>query len=600
MNMNTKIILFIIITNFLLFNIASGQWAQKADMPTARAMSFSIAYKDSIYVFGGDNSGAVEVYTPKTDSWTTKSSFPGSDLNWSGAGLIGDTVYAVIGIGSRDNTKYHVIAAYSLKQDKWTKTDSTTTAVNDPAVAVCGRSIFMFSGFVHNAPGSFWNVNTVKEFNIDNKQWIIRANIPVKRHAASAVTINSKIYVFGGVGDNFSYPPTSKFEIFDPETNAWLSKPNTLFPLAYFRSSVIGSKIYFCFENRISVYDTLTQSWSKETNVTLGANMVSFTAFKNGLYFFGGTQTKGQTSETIKKAYCYIPDNMITDFDGNIYRTIKIGTQSWMQENLKSVHYSDGSFISEAYINSNDSITDLYGRFYTWKAAMNNSSAESFQGACPDGYHVPSEADWNTLTDHLGGADYAAGKLKETGTSYWKSPNTGATNQSGFTALPGGFYAGDGLTFSIGDAANIWTSKKSNSNALIKIIENNSDKVISHAEPVTNAFSVRCIKNEEISSNKTLLFHPEVLFYPNPCKDEIWVSLFLDKSDYAVISFCDIKGREVYHFKSELLSQGVNSIHIDGLKVLKDGMYFFSVKTGLSIFTGKIIKNKSEWKTKQN
>jgi uncharacterized protein (TIGR02145 family) len=293
----------------------------------------------------------------------------------------------------------------------------------------------------------------------------------------------------------------------------------------------------------------------------------------------------GQIIETVKN------DNMITDYDGNIYRTIKIGDQTWMQENLKSEHYADGSIISEAHKNSNDSLTNIYGMFYTWKAAMKNSSVESTQGVCPSGWHVPSHAGWRILEEYLGGVDYAGGKLREKGSMHWKYPNTGATNESGFTALPGGFFADEGFTLSIGDAANIWTSSKSGTYVLMRIIENNNDKVITNPEPVTNAFSVRCLKNSENSSTDNILVKQEVMAYPNPFESEIRITFFSEKNDFATISFFDSQGREVYSYKTEVLSQGIQSVLIPGLQILKDGLYFYRLKSGSSLLMGKVLKN---------
>lgn len=136
-----------------------------------------------------------------------------------------------------------------------------------------------------------------------------------------------------------------------------------------------------------------------------------------------------------------VPANDVKDIDGNKYTSVKIGTQVWMVENLKVTHYRNGDAIStsgvaeDAFYNdynndANNSIT--YGRLYSWGAVTDN------RNIAPEGWHVPSDTEWITLTDYLGGENVAGGKLKEAGTIHWLSPNTGATNESGFTALPGG------------------------------------------------------------------------------------------------------------------------------------------------------------------
>ena len=144
--------------------------------------------------------------------------------------------------------------------------------------------------------------------------------------------------------------------------------------------------------------------------------------------------------------------------DGNIYSTLTIGTQTWMAENLKYlqsvvgpatgsqtnpyyyVYGYKGTVVADAKATANYT---TYGVLYNWPAAINGEASSTanpsgVQGICPTDWHLPSDAEWTQLTDYLGGTSVAGGKLKETGTSHWSSPNTGATNEAGFTALPGG------------------------------------------------------------------------------------------------------------------------------------------------------------------
>jgi uncharacterized protein (TIGR02145 family) len=148
--------------------------------------------------------------------------------------------------------------------------------------------------------------------------------------------------------------------------------------------------------------------------------------------------------------------------DGNAYKTVKIGNQIWLAENLKYlpsvvgpgtgsettpyyyVYGYDGTNVTDAKATSNYT---TYGVLYNWPAAMagsasSNANPSGVQGVCPAGWHLPSDAEWTELTDYLGGKSVAGGKLKETGTTHWASPNTGATNETGFTALPGGYRYG--------------------------------------------------------------------------------------------------------------------------------------------------------------
>jgi len=145
----------------------------------------------------------------------------------------------------------------------------------------------------------------------------------------------------------------------------------------------------------------------------------------------------------------------VTDVDNNSYNTVLIGTQCWMASNLRVTKYNNGTLIPldnsggstgdgstetwtartsgalTVYAHSNSNLI-TYGYLYNWYAATDPREI------CPTGWHVPSNAEWTTLTTFLGGLTVAGGKMKSTGTTYWTSPNTGAENLSGFSALPGG------------------------------------------------------------------------------------------------------------------------------------------------------------------
>jgi uncharacterized protein (TIGR02145 family) len=168
----------------------------------------------------------------------------------------------------------------------------------------------------------------------------------------------------------------------------------------------------------------------------------------------------------------------VTDIDGNVYKTIKIGDQVWMAENLKVTHYRNGDPIPNvtdvgtwgdlttgAYCNfdNNEGHVATYGRLYNWYAV------DDSRNIAPEGWHVPTDADWKQLEMYLGMSQAEAdgkgwrgtdegGKLKETGTTHWASPNTGATNESGFSALPGGYRHSSGSFTSMGGRANFWSS----------------------------------------------------------------------------------------------------------------------------------------------
>jgi uncharacterized protein (TIGR02145 family) len=140
----------------------------------------------------------------------------------------------------------------------------------------------------------------------------------------------------------------------------------------------------------------------------------------------------------------------ISDVDGNIYETIQIGNQVWMAENLKTTRLIDGTLIKNMiygiewvktpayswYNNDASKYGADYGALYNWFTVNTDK-------LCPAGWHLPSDAEWNTLITYLGGVSNVSSKLMETGTVHWLNPNTGATNSSGFTGLPGGFRFAD-------------------------------------------------------------------------------------------------------------------------------------------------------------
>jgi uncharacterized protein (TIGR02145 family) len=199
---------------------------------------------------------------------------------------------------------------------------------------------------------------------------------------------------------------------------------------------------------------------------------------------------------------------IVKDFEGNSYKTIGIGNQIWMAENLKSTKYNDGSIIPNVQDNvewrllSSDAFCDyennqlnsaIYGRLYNWFILGHKDVV------CPTGWHLPSSSEWTVLTDLLGGKEVAGGKLKESGTTHWSSPNTGATNETGFSALPGGNRYYDGRFFSLGQGCQWWTSDGDWSSLAGKnafsIGYNSSGCAFDHSNYIYG-LSVRCIKNK--------------------------------------------------------------------------------------------------------
>ncbi|MEN9445816.1 MAG: hypothetical protein RL728_328, partial [Bacteroidota bacterium] len=194
----------------------------------------------------------------------------------------------------------------------------------------------------------------------------------------------------------------------------------------------------------------------------------------------------------------------ITDIEGNSYKTVYIGTQQWMGENLKTSKYSDGTPIPNVTVNTqwsnnttgawayynNDVANNVkYGKLYNWYAVSPTSNGN--KNVCPTGWHVPTEAEWSVLIDYLGGTTVAGSKLKESGTSNWALPNSDATNSSMFTALPGGTKYPDG---SFKDFSTWGTWWSANNSRYIDL--NCGDSNLGRRTNSNNyGFAIRCLKD---------------------------------------------------------------------------------------------------------
>jgi uncharacterized protein (TIGR02145 family) len=197
----------------------------------------------------------------------------------------------------------------------------------------------------------------------------------------------------------------------------------------------------------------------------------------------------------------------VTDIEGNVYKTVKIGSQWWMAENLKTTRFNYGSAIlmvadSNAWFMQigpaycwydNDSMTNknIYGALY-------NSYAVKTGKLSPAGWHIPTESDWTTLTTYLGNHYVAGGKMKESGYVHWVAPNTGATNESGFTALPGGYRASGGRFRHINSEASFATAFEGpyGGSSYFRDLTCNSNYLEQfYNGSGSNGFSVRCVKD---------------------------------------------------------------------------------------------------------
>jgi uncharacterized protein (TIGR02145 family) len=207
-------------------------------------------------------------------------------------------------------------------------------------------------------------------------------------------------------------------------------------------------------------------------------------------------------------------NGILSDINGNVYKTKKIGNQVWMAENLKTTRYNDGTIIplitdntlweiastdgDPAYCWYNNVPANLitYGALYNWYAIDTLSNGN--KNVCPTGWHVPTNGEWTTLTTYLGGEAVAGGKMKEAGLAHWASPNGGATNESGFAGLPGGGRYGNGTFSSVGVYGLWWSSAAAEydaTGAWIRVLGNGGGGVMRQEDFKGNGFSVRCLRD---------------------------------------------------------------------------------------------------------
>jgi len=282
--------------------------------------------------------------------------------------------------------------------------------------------------------------------------------------------------------------------------------------------------------------------WSTSQNPTIldsitidGRDLGNFTSSISGLMCGNTYYVRAYATNSLGTAYgneeSFSTANCITvtDYDGNTYQAVRIGDQIWMTQNLKVTHYSDGSPIpfveddsnwnslsltDKAYSWSNNNIStgNTYGALYTWAAAMNGlesseTNPSNIQGACPSGWHLPSHNEWKQLEMYLGMSQVDAdnsgwrgtdegGKLKIKGTDYWRSPNTGANNSSGFTSIPSGYRIKEGTFLNIFVYAIYWSATEGPStHAWYRHLMYDKAKSGSNYHDKRTGLSIRCVRD---------------------------------------------------------------------------------------------------------
>lgn len=259
--------------------------------------------------------------------------------------------------------------------------------------------------------------------------------------------------------------------------------------------------------------------WSKSPNPTIEDNKTTngfeigeYTGVLTGLiantkyYVRAYATTSDGTSYGNELIFTTSIGTMVDARDGNSYKIITIGTQTWMAENLKATKYNDGADIPIItdqiewasltssgycyYLNDYTNYGSIYGCLYNWYSVNTGK-------LCPEGWHAPVKNEFEILIDYLGGEQVAGAKLKEIGTTHWTYPNEGATNESGFCALPAGNRDYEGGFGYNGFYGNFWSSTDGIPNHAYEIyVGAQSTAVFLSPAYKQTGYSVRCIKNE--------------------------------------------------------------------------------------------------------
>jgi uncharacterized protein (TIGR02145 family) len=223
----------------------------------------------------------------------------------------------------------------------------------------------------------------------------------------------------------------------------------------------------------------------------------------NSLGISYGEQVSFITSASSETNIIFNPNltyGSVTDIDGNIYKTIRIGSQTWMAENLKTTKYNDKTNIplplTWMILTTPGYCKGTYGALYNWYAV--DAASNGGKNVCPTGWHVPGDAEWTTLTTYLGGNNIAGNKLKETGTTHWLSAylTSQVTNESGFTALPGGTRNGAGI-YALTGLFGYWlsSSEVDATRAWVRNLSFAGGSVSAMTDSKNSGYSVRCVKD---------------------------------------------------------------------------------------------------------
>ena len=240
-----------------------------------------------------------------------------------------------------------------------------------------------------------------------------------------------------------------------------------------------------------------------------------------GYFYNSGTIVSPFWTRLVSKAYADLLELRLKAYVDSLFNpivqpsSVTIGNQIWKDKNLDVSTYRDGTVIPKVdddstwstlttgaycyYNNDSTTYAAIYGKLYNWYAVVgihDNDANTPNKTLAPEGWHVPTDVEWTTLTDTLGGLSVAGGKMKEAGLAHWASPNTGATNESGFAGLPGGGRGSSGAFSGIGFDGYWWSSTESyTADAWIRGLSYGYGNVGRYVSGKGSGFSVRCLRD---------------------------------------------------------------------------------------------------------
>ncbi len=435
-------------------------------------------------------------------------------------GFLANTTYYVRAYAKNSNA-----TAYG-QEESWTTSSEIalpTVTTNEPEDITTSSAVL--GGHVVNTGGTLvteWGIvyGISPNPTVNDSKFVIQDTEINGGSGSIGVTINEldagtnyyvRAYAINGEGTGYGEQKSFTTEQnFSLATTITTSSPENITS----NSAVLGGDITGNGNSTVTergiVYGTGQNPTINNYKIVFGYDVVSFSNLINGLnsnttYFVRayainnqgvayGNEVSFQTLET--------DNELVTDIDGNVYETVKIGEQVWFMSNLKTTKYNDGVPVSNivdnfewehtntgAYCWQNNLVEykTLYGALYNWYAVRTDK-------LCPAGWHIPTDSEWSTLVNYLGGSGLAGGKLKSQ--SSWESPNKGATNSTGFTGLPGGQRNGNGAFGNIKIRGTFWSSTENVSGkAWLRYLSFSSPDCYHRDYYKIYGLSVRCIKD---------------------------------------------------------------------------------------------------------